>query len=416
MKKNVKEFEIKLDSEWKKALDEAFKKKSKDVKVDGFRKGAVPKEIYIKKFGIESLYMDAVDLCINDAYRKLLKENEIDAAIEPKVDVTGISDSNVIFKFTIITKPEVTLGEYKNLGIKKEKAKVTNEEVDKEIEKMQKQMADLVIKDKKAKIENGDSAVIDFDGYVDGEPLEGGKAENYTLEIGSNSFIPGFEEGLVGHKSGEKVTLNLKFPEDYVENLKGKEVKFDVTIHEVKTKVIPEINEDFFKDLGYDDVKTLEDLKKKIKKDLTEEAERKIEDKYIDECLEKAASNMKCDINEEIIDDEVHHMMHQYEEQLKMQGMNIDMYYEVTGQTHDDLHKTFTPEAEKRVKYRYLIEAIAKKENINFTDKEVEKEAKKMADNYGISVDELIKAYGSLDIVKYDMTMHRALEIIKENN
>lgn len=416
MKKNVKEFEIKLDSEWKKALDEAFKKKSKDVKVDGFRKGAVPKEVYIKKFGIESLYMDAVDLCINDAYRKLLKENEIDAAIEPKVDVTGISDSNVIFKFTIITKPEVTLGEYKNLGIKKEKAKVTNEEVDKEIEKMQKQMADLVIKDKKAKIENGDSAVIDFDGYVDGEPLEGGKAENYTLEIGSNSFIPGFEEGLVGHKSGEKVTLNLKFPEDYVENLKGKEVKFDVTIHEVKTKVIPEINEDFFKDLGYDDVKTLEDLKKKIKKDLTEEAERKIEDKYIDECLEKAASNMKCDINEEIIDDEVHHMMHQYEEQLKMQGMNIDMYYEVTGQTHDDLHKTFTPEAEKRVKYRYLIEAIAKKENINFTDKEVEKEAKKMADNYGISVDELIKAYGSLDIVKYDMTMHRALEIIKENN
>lgn len=416
MKKNVKEIEIKLDAEWKKALDESFNKKRKDVKVDGFRKGTVPKDIYIKKFGIESLYMDAVDLCINDAYRKLLKENDLEPAIEPKVDVTGISDSNVIFKFTIITKPEVTLGEYKDLGIKKEKAKVSAEDVNKELERRQNQMADLTIKDKKAKIEKGDSAVIDFDGYVDGKALEGGKAENYTLEIGSNSFIPGFEEGLIGHKTGDKVTLNLKFPEDYVENLKGKEVKFDVVIHEVKTRVIPEINEDFFKDLGYKDVKTLDELKKKIKEELTEDAERKLEDKYIDACLEKAAANMTVDINDEIIDDEVHHMMHQYEEQLKMQGMSLDMYYEVTGQSHEDLHKTFEPEATKRVKYRYLIEAIAKKEDIKFTDKEVEKEAKKMADNYGISVDELIKAYGSLDIVKYDMTMHKALEIIKENN
>ena len=278
-------------------------------------------------------------------------------------------------------------------------------------------MADLVVKGDNSDVENGDTAVIDFEGYVDGEKLDGGSAENYALEIGAHSFIPGFEEGLIGHKAGEKVTLNLKFPEDYVENLKGKDVKFDVTIHEVKTRVLPEVNEDFFKDLGYDDeVKTVADLRKKVKEHLEEHKNHDLEDKFIDECLEKAASNMKVDINDEIIDDEVHRMMHQYEDQLKMQGMDLEKYYQITGQSHDDLHKLMTPEATKRIKYRYLIEEIAEKEKIEFTDKEVEKQAKEMADNYGISVDELIKAYGSLDIVRYDMTMHRALEIIKEGN
>ena len=416
MKKNVHEFEIKLDSKWKEALDKAFKKKVKDVKVDGFRKGNCPKDVYIKKFGIESLYMDAVDYAINDAYRKLLDDNkDLVPAIEPKVDVTGISDSNIIFKFTVITRPEIKLGEYKNLGIKKEKVKISSEEIDKEIKTLQDQMADLVIKDG-GTIEDGNTAVIDFKGYVDGELLEGGTGENYPLEIGSHSFIPGFEEGLIGHKSGDEVTLNLKFPENYVENLKGKDVKFDVKINEIKARVLPEINEDFFKDLGYDDVKTLEELKKKVKDNLTEEKEKSLEDEYLDKCLTKASENMTVDINEEIIDDEVHHMIHQYEEQLKMQGLDINKYYELTGQTHDDLHKQMEGEATKRVKYRYLIEEIAKKENIDFTQKEVEKEAKKMADNYGITVEELIKAYGTIDIVKYDMKMHKALEIIKENN
>lgn len=416
MQKNVHEFEIKLDSDWKEALDKAFKKKVKDVKVDGFRKGSCPKEVYIKKFGIESLYMDAVDLAINDAYRKLLDDNkDLIPAIEPKVDVTGISDSNIIFKFTVITRPEIKLGEYKNLGIKLEKAKVSAKEVDEEIKKMQDQMADLVVKENGV-VENGNTAVIDFKGYVKGELLEGGTGENFPLEIGSNSFIPGFEEGLVGHKAGEEVTLNLKFPENYVDHLKNQDVKFEVKINEIKARVLPEINEDFFKDLGYDDVKTIDDLKKKVKKNLEEEKNKHLEDEYLEKCLDKAVANMKVDINEEIIDDEVHHMMHQYEEQLKMQGLDINKYYELTGQTHDDLHKQMEGEATKRVKYRYLIEEIAKKEKIEFTQKEVEKEAKTMAENYGITVEELIKAYGTIDIVKYDMTMHKALEIIKENN
>ena len=416
MKKNVQEFEIKLDKEWKEALDKAYKKKVKEVKVDGFRKGACPKELFIKKYGIESLYMDAVDAAMQDAYKKLLEENkDLTPAVEPKVDVTGISDSNVIFKFTVISRPEIKLGEYKNLGIKLEKAKVTAEEVNKEIEALQNQMADLATKESGV-VENGDTAVIDFKGFVDGEPLDGGTAENYSLEIGSNSFIPGFEEGLVGKKVGEEVVLDLTFPAEYVENLKNKPVKFEVKINEVKTRVIPEINEDFFKDLGYEDVKTLEDLKKQVKDYLAEEKNKKLEDEFIDACLTKAADNMEVDINEEIISDEVHHMMHQYEEQLKMQGLDLEKFYELTGQTHEDLHKNMEGEATKRVKYRYLIEEVAKAENIEFSEKEVEAKAKEMAENYGITVEELIKAYGTMDIVKYDMTMHKALEIIKEGN
>ena len=415
MKKNVHEFEIKLEKEWETALDKAFKKKSKEVKIDGFRKGAVPKDLYIKKFGIESLYMDAVDLAINDAYKKILEDNkDLVPAVEPKVDVKAIDAKSITFAFTVIGAPEVTLGDYKNLGIKLEKAKVTAKEVDEEVKKLQDQMADLVVKD--GKVEEGNTAVIDFTGYVDGEKLEGGNAENFSLEIGSHSFIPGFEEGLVGHKAGENVTLNLKFPEEYVENLKGKDVKFDVTINEVKERVLPEVNEDFFKDLGYENIKTLDELKEEIKKNMLEQKDHELEDAHLDKCLDKACENMKVDINEEIIDDEVHRMIHQYEDQLKAQGLSLEKYYELTGTTHEDLHKNMEGEATKRIKYRYLIEKVAEVEKVDFTDKEVKAEAKKLAENYGITEDELVKAYGSLEVVKYDMKMHRALEIIKDSN
>lgn len=416
MKKNVHEFEIKLDKEWVDTLDKTFKKKSKDVKVDGFRKGKVPKDVYLKNFGIESLYMDSVNDAINIAYKKLLDENkDLQPVIEPTVDVTGISDSNVIFKFTVVTKPEVTLGEYKNLKVKKDKVNVTDEEVNHEIDHLRSHMADIVVKEK-GKIENGDTAVIDFTGFVDGKELEGGKGENFPLEIGSHSFIPGFEEGLVGLKAGEEKELNLKFPENYVEDLKGKDVTFKVKVNEVKTRKLPEINADFFADLGYDEVKTEEDLKKKIKADLEHEKQHEVDDKFLEACLEKAASNLKVDINEEIIHEEVHRMIDQYAYQLQMQGMNIDDYYKITGTTEEKLHEQMSPEAEKRVKYRYLIEAIADAEKIDFTESEVKAKAEEMAKQHNITVDELIKAYGSLEIVKYDMKMHKAMEILKDNN
>ena len=415
MKKNVHEIEIKLDKEWKSALDATFKKKNKDAKIDGFRKGAAPKEIYLKKFGIESLYMDTVDACISIAYKKALEDSKLVPVIEPRVDVTGISDSNVIFKFTIVTKPEVTLGEYKKLNVKKEKAKVTDEEIKHEIDHLREHLADVVVKENGV-VAEGDTAVIDFTGIVDGKEIDGGKGENYPLEIGSHSFIPGFEEGLVGLKAGEEKTLELKFPENYVEDLKGKDVTFKVKVNEVKTRVLPDINEDFFKDLGYDDVKTEEELKTKIKEDIKHRKEHQIDDEFVDKLLEKATENMKVDINEEIIDDEVHRMIDQYARQLQMQGMNIDDYYKMTGTKEEDLHKMMAPEAEKRVKYRYLIEEVAELENLKFTEEEIKARAEEMAKQYNVSVEELVKAYGSMDVIEYDLKMHKALEIIKESN
>lgn len=413
--KNVKEIEITIDGDaWTNALDKTYKKKNKEVKIEGFRKGTAPKNIFLKKFGIESLYMDAVDLVIDEAYQKALKEAKITPVIEPSVDIIKIDEAAVTFKFTIISKPEVTLGEYKNLKIKKEKAKVTEAEIDAEVAKLKDQLAEIA--PKKGKIEKGNTAVIDFEGFMDGKPFEGGKGENYPLEIGSNTFIPGFEDGLIGMAVNETKELNLKFPKDYVADLQGKDVTFKVTIKEIKERIIPELNEDFYKDLGYEDIKTEEEFRKEVEGVLLSRKEAEIEDAFIEEVLSKASDNMKVEINKEIIADEVHRMIHQFEDQLKMQGIKIDDYMNITGMTHERLHEQMEPEATKRVKYRYLLDAIAEAEKIDFTAEEVDAKAKEMAENYGITVEELLKAYGSNEIVKYDMKMHRAIEILKENN
>jgi len=414
--KNVKEIEIKIDGDsWQNALDKAYKKKNKEVRIEGFRKGAAPKNIYIKKMGIESLYMDAVDFVMDEAYKKALEEAKITPVIEPKLDITKINDKEVVFKFTITAKPEVTLGEYKNLGIKKEKAKVTKEEINAEVEKLKNQLAEIAPKES-GKVEKGNTAVIDFEGFVDGKALDGGKGENYPLEIGSNTFIPGFEDGVMGMKVGETKELNLKFPEDYVADLKGKEVKFNVTVREIKERIIPELGEEFYKDLGYEDIKTEEEFLSEVEKVILDRKNVEIEDAHLEKCLEKASENMKVELTDDIIDEEVHRMIHQFEEQLQMQGIKVSDYMQITGMTHEKLHEQMEPEATKRIKYRYMLESIAEKEKIDFTEEEVNKKAEEMASNYGISVEELLKAYGSNEIVKYDMKMHSALEIIKKNN
>ena len=414
--KNVKTIEITIEGEtWEKALDKAYKKKNKEVKIEGFRKGTAPKDIFIKKMGIETLYMDAVDNAINEAYQKALDEAKITPVVEPTIDIVNIDKDHVTYKFTLISKPEVTLGEYKNLGLKKEKAKVTKEEIKTEIKKLQEQLAEIAPKES-GTIEKGNTAVIDFEGFVDDKPLDGGKGENYPLEIGSNSFIPGFEDGLIGMAVDDTKELNLTFPENYVADLAGKAVKFNVTIKEIKERIIPEINEDFYKDLGYEDIKTEEELEKEVESVLLERKQTELDDAFIEECLSKASSNMQVEINAEIIDEEVHRMIHQFEEQLNMQGIKLDDYAKITGMTHEKLHEQMEPEATKRVKYRYLLETIADTEKIDFTPKEVEEKTKEMADNYGISVEELLKAYGSDEVVKYDMRMHKALEILKDNN
>ena len=415
--KNVHELEIKLEGkDWETCLDNSFKKNNKNVSISGFRKGSAPKDVYLKHYGIESLYNDAINEAVSVAYKKLLDENkDIVPVIEPAVDVTGISDGSVIFKFTIITKPEVKLSSYKDLGVKKEKAKVTKEELNAEIEKLRDQLAEVIVKEN-GEVANGDTVVIDFDGYVSGKPLDGGKGENYPLEIGSHTFIPGFEEGLIGHKADDELELNLTFPENYVEDLKNKPVTFKVKIHEIKTRVLPEINEEFYEDLGLENVKTREDFDKEVEKTIKERKNAELEDKFTEDLLQKASENLEVELNPEIIDEEVHHMIDNYAHQLSHQGISIDQYYKITGTSHEDLHKQMEPEAIKRLKYRYVIETIAEEEKIDFKQDEVEAKAKEMAENYGISYEELLNAYGSLEVVKYDMRMQKALEILRDNN
>ncbi len=413
--KNVKEIMITIEGEsWQKALDKSFKKKNKEVQIDGFRKGSAPKKVYIKNFGLESLFMDAVDFVVDEAYQKALEQAKIVPVVEPNLEVNQIDENQVTFKFTIISKPEVKLGEYKNLGLKKEKAKVSKDELDEEVHRLQEQLAEIVPKNE-GSVKEHDTAVIDFEGFVDGKILDGGKGENYPLEIGSHIFIPGFEEGIIGMSIGEEKELKLKFPDNYVADLKGKDVTFRVTVREIKERIIPELNEDFYQDLGYDNIKTKEEFYQEVEKVLMDRKNALIEDEFTEKCLEKASENMKVDINKEIIDDEIHRMIHQFEEQLKMQGIKFEDYMNITGMTHEKLHEQMEPEAIKRIKYRYLLEAIADQEKIDFTDDEVNARAKQMADNYGITMDELLKAYGSIDIVKYDMKMHKAIEILKEN-
>ncbi len=413
MKKNVIVKEIKIEGEeWQKALDKAFKKQSKNVKIDGFRKGSVPKDMFIKKMGIESLYKDALDEVVDEGYKKVLDETKVIPACEPNLNVKTINENECILEFTLITAPEVTLGEYKNLKIKKEEIKISKEEIKSEIEALRNKYAEIKVKEEGA-IENGDTAVINFNGFVDGVELNGGSGENYPLEIGSHTFIPGFEEGLIGLKVDDEKELNLTFPENYTEDLKNKDVLFKVKINEIKTRILPELNEDFYLDLGYEDVKTEKDLEAKIEEGLRKNKEAEVEDQYIEACLTKASDNMKIDINEEILDEEIHRMIHQFEDQLKRQGLKIDDYYKFSGLTHEDLHKQMEPEATKRIKYRYLLEKVAEVEKIEVSDEEAEKQSEEMATNYGISKEELLKVYGGLDTIKYDIKMRNAINIVK---
>lgn len=413
--KNVKEFETKIEGKaWSDALDKAFNAKKKDLKVDGFRKGNCPKDIYIKKFGIETLFMDAVDNCINDAYHKILDDNKLVPVCEPKVDIKNINADFVEFVFTVIERPEVKLGKYQKLGVKKEKVEVTDEEVEHELMHLKEKYADIVELDS-GKVEKGYTAVINFSGVVDGKVLEGGTGENYPLEIGSNTFIPGFEDGLIGMEIGEEKVLKLKFPEEYVENLKGKDVEFTVKVTGLKKRVLPEMNEDFFKDLGYENVKTEAELKAEIKKHLLEHKEADAENKYIDELLRKASENIEVEINPEIIENEQNRMIDDYRNNLKMQGLSLEQYLQFTKSSIEDLKKQIEPEATSRVKIRYLLEEVSKKENVEVTDEEVKEEVNRISTAYNVPENEVIDMIGGEEIIKADLKMRKAVDIIKEN-
>ena len=346
--KNVHEIEIKVEGkEWEDAITKSFNKNVQNVKVDGFRKGKVPRNIFEKKFGKESLYNDAIDFVLQEKYATVIKDSKLIPIIQPTIDIKEIDDEKLVFTFRITTKPEVKVEKYTKLGVKKGEVKVTEEEVKSRINSLLEQYADIVIKD--GKIENGDTAVIDFEGFKDGVAFDGGKGENYPLEIGSNTFIPGFEEQLIGLKAGDEKDIKVTFPEDYAsEELKGQEAVFKIKVHEVKTKELPEMDEEFFKDLGYEGVETEEQLKDLVKADLEAKQEYELENKYVDDLLEEAAKHTVVDLPEELVHEEIHRMMHQYEENLKMQGITLDMFYQFTNFTEEDLEKGYIEVANRK--------------------------------------------------------------------
>ena len=414
--KNVHEIVIKIDGDaWKEALDKAFNEKKKDAKVDGFRKGKVPKNIYIKKYGIESLFIPAADLVLQDAYTKAMEESKLLPVVQPDVNLKDINEDCVEFTFKIVTKPEVNVKKYKGLKITPEKVEVTKEEIEHELSHVLERYTELVTKD--GKVENGDIAVIDFEGFKDGVAFEGGKGENYSLEIGSNTFIPGFEDQVIGMKAGDERDINVTFPEDYqAQDLAGAPVVFKVKVNEVKTKEARELDADFFEDLGMEGIDSKEKLEKEIESSIKAQKEMDAENKYVDKILEEVSKNVEVDIPEEMVNEEVDRLMHRFEEQMKMQGISLDIYYQFTKSTEVDLRNQLEKEAYSNVLYRLMLEEIMNLEKIEVTMEDAEKEAEELAKKYQMEKEEFLKNFGGVDMVQYDLQMRKTIEALKELN
>ena len=410
-----KSYSLKLEGkEWEDCLKESYNKKKKDIKMDGFRKGLVPYEIYVKKTGVEALYMDAMDMAVDKLYARLLSDSEtITPAATPSIDIKNITTEEVEVEFTLVSSPEVKLGKYKDLGIKKEKVVVTDHQIEHELGHLQEQFVELKTLDDDAKIKEGNVAIIDFEGFKDGVAFKGGKGENYSLEIGSHSFIPGFEEALVGLKKGDKKDVKLKFPENYhSEELKGKDVVFKVEIKEVKERVLPEFNKEFFEDLNIPEVESLEDLKGYIKEQMTVEREKQVEDEHLFKLLDKIVEDSKFEIPEEMTNDEVNRLTKEFSQKLSYQGLNFKDYLKFTNSKEEDFKKTLEPEANKRIGYRLVMDAIIEAEKLEVSEKEVEEGLKASAEDYGMSIEDFKKEIGNEDLFKYDLLMKKAMKLI----
>ena len=410
MKKEVK-YTVKGE-EWDKAKDKAFNKLNKTHRIDGFRKGKASRSIFEKKFPGE-IVMEAANNLIDKKYVEIINDKEIIPVVEPKVNITKIDDEGLEATFTIVTEPEVKLGDYKDLPIKKDTVRVTKDEIKTRIDNLLKDYAELVVKED-GKVEDGDIAVIDFEGFKDDVAFDGGKGENYSLEIGSNSFIPGFEDGVKGMKKGESKDLKLTFPKDYgVADLAGADVVFKVTVNEIKKKVIPELDKDFFDDLGMDGVTDKDSLEAKIKEEIKSEKERSADNKYIDELLNAAVENMTCDIDDEIVEAEAKNMYNDVVQRMNMQGLTEEVYLQYADTTKEDIIENMKPEALKRLQNSYLLNAIIEKEKIEVSEEEAKKEIEEMAKTYNMTVEDIEKSIGGINAMLYDLKVRRAIDIMK---
>ena len=400
--------------QWSKAQDKAFKKIVSKLSLPGFRAGKVPAAIAKKHVSVQEILINAVDEVATDALVQGISEHDIQMIARPSLDIEAIDEKSVTLVYDIQVKPEVKLGDYTDLGIKKDSTRVLKKDIEEQISRLQERYAELELKEE-GSVENGDTAVIDFEGFKDGVAFDGGKGENYPLVIGSGSFIPGFEEQLVGMKPEETKDINVTFPENYQEaSLAGQPVVFKVTLHEIKAKVLPEFDDELVKQANIENVTTTKEYEDYLKDDLKKRKENDAENKYTNDCLTKVVENAEVELPQIMIDEETDRMVDEFKQRLAQQGFNMEQFTQMTGQQESDIRSGMAIDAENKVKVRLVLEAVAKKENVEISEESIEAEYKRIADAYGMESDK-VKELISPDSISYDLKLREAIEIVKKN-
>lgn len=413
---NIGELKVEFaGEEWTKAQDKAFNKIAKTVRIPGFRDGKAPKAMIKQRVNKMAVMQDAMDALLNANYTKILTDNDVAPIAQPTLTIDEINEKEIKLTFKIEVKPEITLGQYKGFGIEKETVEVTDEEIVNELKNMQQQFAELTVKEE-GEVEDGDTAVIDFEGFVDGEAFEGGKGEQYPLSIGSGSFIPGFEEQLIGMKANETKDVVVTFPEEYQEaSLAGKEAVFKVCVHEIKFRTLPEL-EDLPQEANIDGVKTLDDLKLNIKTRMTNQKEAAAEERYTDELYNKLIDATPIDLPEALVNNEIEGMMNEVRQNIQNQGLDFETFQKLTGKGIETIKEELRPQAEKRAKLNLILEAVVKAENLEVTEEEIEEEIKAMATTYGEDFEKLKPLLeGVKPQISAELMMRKALNVIRDN-
>ena len=401
--------------EFAKGLDQAFKRAVKRVNAPGFRKGKLPRAVFNKMYGEEALYQDAVDFVLPAAYTKAIDELEVSPLAMPDIDVKEISkEEGVKFEAVVTVKPNVELGEYKNLGLEKESVEVTDADVEERLDSLLSRQAEWQIKEGESK--KGDIVVIDFKGFIGDEAFEGGEAKGYELELGSGSFIPGFEEQLEGKVAPVDTEVNVTFPENYqVADLAGKAAKFEVTVHDVKEKVLPELTDEFVKEFSKEAASTVDEYKEKLKEEIKLEKENLAEKSYSDKVISTAVENAKVSVPEKLVEQEVNSMFEQFTGNLSRQGLSFDLYEQFTGKGESDLKAEMKSDAENKIKTSFVLGEIAEVEKVEVTDADIDAEVKELATMYNMT-EEGIKERISVEDLRGELVIQKTVDFLKANN
>lgn len=398
---------------WAEAYNKAFNKLAAKTSIDGFRKGKAPKNILKKVINPQSVCYEAVDEIAQSVLEEAIKEHGVELIDRPELNLGTVNETSCTFIFTCPVPPDVELGDYKNLGYHVEEVSVTDGDVEAELDKLKEQKAELEIKEE-GELENGDISVIDYEGFKDGVPFEGGKGENFELTIGSGQFIPGFEEQLIGMKTEEEKEINVTFPENYhVEELKGQPVIFKVKLHEIKKKVLPELDEELIKDLKIENVNTLDELKEYYRANLLKSRKDWAENKALDEALNKLVEEATVEIPEVMINSMCDNMINEYGQQFMAQGLSMEQFRSMFGENVDGLRNAFRPEAEKRVKTNLCLNKLAELENLNVGAEDLEKYYSDLAETYSMPVED-VKKYIPESNAKEDLKVRKALDFIRQ--